>query len=96
MGANATAEPLVIAKIVLELFPLALGVCYALLHLKQGRKTRIAVLIRTSIASGIFWAISAGELVGPTGIALEAVVFDCSAFLIGSISIWFIFHECMT
>ncbi len=73
-----------------ELFPFVLGVSCAVVYLKQRRKARITDLIQTSIVSGIFYAFSVGELVGTPLIALEAVIFDCNTFLIGSISIWFI------
>ena len=75
-----------------ELFPFVLGVFCALVYLKQRRKARITDLIQTSIVSGILYAFSAGELVGTPLIALEAVIFDCNAFLIGSFSIWFIWR----
>ena len=80
----------IIVKMGFEFFPLGLGVCCALLYLNPGRKGLLIGLIQTSMATGIFWALSAGELVGPWRIALEAAVFDCGAVLIGSISVWFI------
>src|SRR6476620_2103311 len=79
----------IIGKIAFEFCPLSLGVCSALVYLKP-RNARIGDLLQTSIACGILCAFSSGELVGPARIALEAIGFDCSAFLIGSISTWFI------
>jgi membrane protein CcdC involved in cytochrome C biogenesis len=83
----------IIVKIGFEFFPLGLGVCCALLYLNPRCQEWLTGLIQTSIATGIFWALNAGELVGPWRIALEAAIFDCGAVLIGSISVWLIFQR---